>query len=388
MRKWVAHWLSSLPGNSKFLGPPRKILGSTPLSGTSDSHYSCRLLQPQKSVTRIPAVYADPPIRFLFDEMHSGCIKEQFVATFEQGRYWGRCAGYIINSEDCLHQDLSPSFQDVSSDNFESRIHDGLSQPLLPRIKDVSGTVAALNTLFSSNFHHWLLDCVPKFGLLKDAGFDFHKIDHFILTPPVSPWHLEVLGYLDIPLAKIIASTSRVHICAEHLIVPSFSEPSRQPHKYNYTPEGINFVRSLILGNCKPASSYPEKIVVSRERASCRRLLSSDTIHPALENEGFVKVLLEDLPLAEQAMIFFSAKKIIMPTGGGLANLAFCRPDTQVVELFSPAYLPTFSLVIANHLGLQYAALVGENISGSKGHSDAGGSEDISVSFEHLMAHI
>jgi len=386
-KQGLARCLTLVPGTSAFVGPPRKILASTPRSASINSQLICRLLQPQQSVVRLPAVYADWSIAKLFDQMNSGVIKEQFVASLYSGRYWGRCSGYIIDSDDCLHHDLSPTFQDVSSDYFVSR-HDGLNQPFLPRVEAISGTIAAVNTLFSSNFHHWLLDCVPRFGLLKNAGFDYGDIDYFIVTPPVRPWHLQVLEYLEIPHSKIIASSPRVHIRADHLIVPSFSEPSRQPHQFNYTPEGIDFVRSLILRSPTSIFSYPEKIIVSRERATSRRLLSPNSILPVLEREGYVKVLLEDLSLAEQAMIFFSAKKIIMPTGGGLANLAFCRPDTEVIELFSPAYMPTFSFVIASHLGFQYKALVGENLSGSMGHSDAGGAEDISISLEHLMSHI
>ena len=50
--------------------------------------------------------------------------------------------------------------------------------------------------------------------------------------------------------------------------------------------------------------------------------------------------------------------------------------------------MPTFSLVLASELGFQYTALVGKDMAGSSGHSDAGGSQDILIKLDHLMAHI
>jgi capsular polysaccharide biosynthesis protein len=331
--------------------------------------------------------YADPPIELLFRQMRNGLIKEQFVASLEGGRYWGRCYGYIINAQDGLHRDLSPAFADVAG-SFSSFSHDGLEQPLLPPVVEVKGTVGVVNTLFSHNFHHWLLDCVPKFGLLQAAGWDLGRIDFFILPKPLSRWHTEVLDRLSIPSAKVVGSTSRTHLRADKLLVPSFSEPSRQPELYNYTPEGIAFVRKLFLTEWENHKSLPKRIIVSREKANARRLLQSDLLSEMLAPLGFEKVLLENFSLADQAILFHSAKTIIMPTGGGLANLAFCQPDTQVVELFDPAYLPTFSFVLSQKLGLEYHALVGSNHTKANGHSDSGGGNDMHFSIQELAAYI
>jgi capsular polysaccharide biosynthesis protein len=317
--------------------------------------------------------------------MSSGISKEQFVVQLHRGRYWGRSYGYIINSKDYLHTDISPDLADLSLERPDPKRHDAVLQPFLPKVKHVSGNIAALNTLQFANFHHWLLDCIPKFGLIKKAGIDFSSIDYFILPRPFFQWHREVLEYLNIPLNKIISSTDKLHIRADNLIAPSFSEPSRQPHRYNYTIEGLMFVRDLLLSRSAPSCQYPERIIISRERTKCRRLIDGNQIASRLELYGFKKVFLEDHTLAEQARIFNSAKTIIMPTGGGLANLAFCQPGTKVIELFSPFYLPTFSLPLTNSLELDYIALVGESREKKAKHSDLGASYDIKVSLERIL---
>src|SRR5690606_7240510 len=116
--------------------------------------------------------------------------------------------------------------------------------------------------------------------------------------------------------------------------------------KYDYTPEGLAFVRELFLGQSRPEAGRPEKIVISRDSATARRWLVAEGARSRLEREGFVTVFLERHSLAEQAALFAHARQIVMPTGGGLANLAFARPGTRVVELFARCYLPTFSVAL------------------------------------------
>ena len=392
LRAALARLLIHIPCDSTFLGPPRMEISSTPAiyavqSSTAEQCRSFIPVNPRRLASRKTPAYADKPIAELFDEMRSGVIKEQFVVQLERGRYWGRCAGYIINSSDCLHRDLSPDFLDVTLEDSGIRHHDAMIQPFLPRVHNIPGTVAAINTLFASNFHHWLLDCVPKFSLIEAAGLSFSEIDFFILPARLLRWHKEVLSRLEIPPHKIICSSQGMHVRADNLIVPSSSEPSRQPNKYSYSPEGLDFVRTLILRTPMSQTEYPKKIIVSREKTRSRRLVNGDAIHSRLEREGFVKIILENHSLYEQAKIFHSAKRIIMPTGGGLANLAFCSGDAKVYELFDPTYMPTFSLLLASHLGFEYTALVGDNKVGGVLHSDAGNKNDIMIPIEKLLAH-
>jgi capsular polysaccharide biosynthesis protein len=196
-----------------------------------------------------------------------------------------------------------------------------------------------------------------------------------------------VLDRLAIPAGNVIGSNAHLHLRAKKLLVPSFSEPSRQPELLNYTTEGIRFVRRLFLPDQKDISS-PKRIIVSREKANSRRLLKGDLLCELLAPFGFIKVLLEDLSLADQALLFHSASTIIMPTGGGLANVAFCQPGTQVVELFDPSYLPTFSFVLSQQIGFKYHALVGFNHMNASGHSDSGGQNDMSFFIHELVDYI
>jgi capsular polysaccharide biosynthesis protein len=340
-----------------------------------------------RPVQRPTPAFADSAIACRFAAMREGVIKPRFVAEFPNGRFWGRGYGYVVDSDDALHADLSPCFSDFVLDREGGRAeHDGLRQPMLPRLRRRSGTVAVLSTLFCENFHHWLLDSTPKLGLLREAGWNWNDIDGFVLPVDARhPWQEQTFRRLGIPQEKIVRSSTHVHVQADRLLVPSYSEPGREPEKFNYTPEGLTFVRELFLGGESLRNDWPRKIVISRELTSCRRWLDGEAGHARLEREGFVKICLERHSLQEQAELFHHARVIVMPTGGGLANLAFCQPGARVIEIFSSAYLPTFSLPLSHALEFEYRALVGHPVEGHTGHSDAGGQFDIHVPVERIL---
>ena len=388
----IALLCGKLPGSSISFGPPRHNVNSTiewALLPEQVSKGESRLtvLSHGSCVVRTPPSYADSQFSAIFDKIRCAHIKPRYVAELKNGRYWGRSFGYIIDSSDCLHRDLSPTFEDLTANHNAQKRHDGLESLRLPRLSTKSKVIAAINTPFSPNFHHWLLDCVPKFGLLQSAGWDLNNIDYFILPPPDQPWHREVLEKLDIPARKVISSSTNLHLQAETLIVPSFSEPSRQPDLFNNTPEGLKYVKAMFDNNAHQCIDKPKKIVISRQAAKFRRLVNWDDVVIALAAKGYVPVALENLSLSEQAALMREAESIIMPTGGGLANIVFCNPGTKIIELFSPSYLPPFASVIAGSLGLDYYALVGENFINSTGHSDEGASDDILISIKSLLEH-
>ena len=378
LRMSTARTASLLPGSSITFGPPRKeaIAASIKDPTVLRRH---PLLPGRRS--RRPVVdFADPPLDQNMLQPLDAKIKEVYVAEIPEGRYWGRFHGYILDRNDTLLTDLSPTFTP------ENKRHDGLEQVKLPPLKELQGTTAVINSLYAFNFHHWLLDTVPRFEWLRRAGWSLDKIDHFILPKRLMRHHLEILQLLGIDPAKAICSTPELHVRSELLVVPNVSQPLAEPGEYDYPPEGLRFLRELFLTN-NPflEKKHPVKILISRERADARRLVHAEQTTRALLAQGFEKVLMEDYSLLEQAAMFHHADCIVMPTGGNLANLVFCRPGTAVVELFGMNYCPTFSHAMMGEIGFRYYGLVGEKV--ARPFPDARfGNEDIDLDPNRLDA--
>ena len=89
--------------------------------------------------------------------------------------------------------------------------------------------------------------------------------------------------------------------------------------------------------------------------------MNEEEISERLEKHGFRIVRLEEHPVAEQAAMFDSAQAVCALHGAGLTNLAFCRPGTRVLELFSPLYGTHAFHMIALRLGLDYCCVNGRD---------------------------
>ena len=183
---------------------------------------------------------ADEPIALRFRKMSAGRIKARSVTEISGARFWGNAYGCIISSDDRILHDLSPTFADFDGPTADPANHDGLFRLKLPSVRKFKGTLAAINTYGHENFHHWLLDTLPAFGLLREASIDFDSINGFLLRGSETPFQRESLRRLGIPESRVIRTDAHTHLLPTRLIVPSFSEPGRQPELFNYTPEGLS----------------------------------------------------------------------------------------------------------------------------------------------------
>jgi len=376
LRSTAGRLAALLPGSSIRFGPPRRVATTSSLDAPSSVIRHSIL--PARTAPHTTMELADPPLDEWLQQPRPADIREIYVAELRRGRYWGRFHGYIIDRHDTLLTDLSPTFRP------QDKRHDGLNQLRLPPLRELRGTVAVINTLFSSNFHHWLLDTLPRFEWLRRAGWSWDAIDHFIVSPELLRFHHETLALLGIDKTKLICSGPDLHVRADLLLAPSHSEPANEPLQHYYTPEGLRFVRELGLkDNPFLPQKHPGRIIISREKAKSRRLVQAGRANELLLAQGFEKILLEDYSFQEQAAFFHHADCIVMPTGGNLANFVFCRPGAVAIELFSRGYVPPFTYSLMDEIGLRYYGIVADKI--SRPHPDArGNDEDIDVDPDRL----
>ena len=63
-------------------------------------------------------------------------------------------------------------------------------------------------------------------------------------------------------------------------------------------------------------------------------------------------------PVEEQIQLFRAASIIVAPHGSSLANLVWCTPGAQVVELFSASFTWAYYYYLSRVVGLGYNYLV------------------------------
>ena len=225
-------------------------------------------------------------------------------------------------------------------------------------VQVLNGRVAILSGLSGHVYYHWMIDVLPRIGVLARSGIVWEHIDWFVVNSVTKPFQNETLTTLGIPCEKIIESDRMPHIKASMLVVPSF------PGHLDWVPQGtIDFLRQSFM--TPSASDGYRRIYVSRAGAKYRQVVNESEIITLLEQYGFVSLSLETLSVAEQAAIFAEADVIVSPHGAALTNLVFCQPGTKVLELFAPNYLRTDYWMISHQLKLDHYYIKGSGFQGA-----------------------
>lgn len=279
-----------------------------------------------------------------------------FVTEIPNGRVWGE--GFVISPDNKLLEDVSVDFE---------KPKDGISTVRrnwkLEKLHEVDGSLAVLSTDGGRLYYHWLFQLLPRFELIRLAGFDLSKIDYFLVNRYTTRYERESLNLLGIGSEKIITSDRFPHVRAKKLIVPSIALGAGC-----FRPWMCEFLRRTFL----PArdalmDSKGARIYISRRAARYRRVLNEDEVIRLLLAKNFQIVELETLSVMQQASLVASCRVIVSPHGGGLSNLVFCSPGTKVIEIFSPELVAGYYWKLSNQLGLDYYYLLG---SGSRESQD------------------
>jgi len=102
----------------------------------------------------------------------------------------------------------------------------------------------------------------------------------------------------------------------------------------------------------KTVNKFSKKFYISRrshihgdlsnmgtDYTSRRRLINEDALVEHLTAKGYEEVFCEKMSMKEKINLFSNASDIVGCIGGGMANLLFARPDTNVWCIVSPEFL-------------------------------------------------
>jgi capsular polysaccharide biosynthesis protein len=80
----------------------------------------------------------------------------------------------------------------------------------------------------------------------------------------------------------------------------------------------------------------PEKIYITRRKASRRKIINEVDIIDVVESLDFIVMDCDDRSVRDQVNIFSKAKILCSIHGAGLANMLFMQPDSKILEIRSP----------------------------------------------------
>ena len=252
----------------------------------------------------------------------------------------------VVGESGKLLADVSVEWGKKAEDNWSFR------RLSLPKPQAVTGRTLVLASTGGDTYFHWMTDVLPRVGLARRAGYDPASFDWVLVNGLIHPFQQESLQQLGIPANRCLAFHKKELLYEmEEAVLPSLpGVPGVVP------PESVDFLR-----NAFPAGKTPRgrKIFIGRGEAKHRPLIHEKEIWAQLQKRGYDSVDCGKLSVQKQAEVFGSADMVVGAHGAALTNLVFCYPGTQVVELFSPAYVNPCYRDLCVAAELRHSAAIG-----------------------------
>jgi capsular polysaccharide biosynthesis protein/tetratricopeptide (TPR) repeat protein len=337
--------------------PPTESILDTETWANSQPQVQYIKLDAPEHIRLSPPKTNDRTIHFSFRLEPEILLPHTFVLTLPEGRFWLRAdqsSSAILTASNQLVGELSPEFPLLSPGHPDKQPqHHSIFTRTLAPVEHMDGTIAVLSGLTNNMYFHWLFDIVPRFDLLRRSGIELEQIDFFLVSSQMA-FQREMLELLGIPQTKILETHKHLHIQAHQLVIPSYpSTPAWM------TKRACHWLQKLILSSPSSNPGTYDRLYITREQASTRRIINESEVIAFLQPLGFQPVVLESLSVREQGRLLASANVVISAHGGGLTNLTFCQPGTTVIEIFSPNFVYPCYWLICNLLNLDYYYLTG-----------------------------
>jgi len=215
-------------------------------------------------------------------------------------------------------------------------------------ITELNGTACFLDARSSAIYYHWMLDVLPKLGILGKVGVELDSVDHFIVHAK-SNYQYAALIKCGVPKKKIVSVEGPQHFRADTMLVPSLRNDLGEKV---YTGLGLGlgtwipeYLQSKMIDGAEAKAlhkEYGSRIYVSRSTRGSRNVHNEPQLIETLKMRGFSVVEFENHSVSEQAGLMSMADVVIAVHGAGLTNVSYCKPGTLVCEIFGDYVVPCY----------------------------------------------
>lgn len=188
-----------------------------------------------------------------------------------------------------------------------------------------------LHNSWDDGYFHWVVETLTRLEGVEQYTAQTGRRPKLIVGPDLNSYQretLELLGYDRDDLIHWDAAYCRV----ERLVVPSMrreiNPPSPSPFSHQWLRESL---REQAL-EAVDTSRFSERVYISRNDATTRRVLNEPDVFRSLDAAGFDRYELSSMTVKETIALFAQADCIVTPHGAGLTDLIH-TDDVSVVEL-------------------------------------------------------
>ncbi len=242
--------------------------------------------------------------------------------------------------------------------------HRGLSGALIARRpRRLRGTSALVGAVGHANFYHWMLDMLPRIGLLAEAAradAAFARVDRWIVPATRLEVARELLARAGVPPERVESIRRGDQVACDQLLVTSAPAPICEP-----TRRSSAYLRGVFGARQTPGRGADRRIYLARRGR--RKIANEAELSPILARFGFETVAMEGLDLASQVEAVRGSDLVVAPHGAALAHLVHVTEGGTLIECLPPRISNPSFFMLAGACGLRYAAIRGGEDRASRG---------------------
>ncbi|MEM8606112.1 MAG: glycosyltransferase family 61 protein [Myxococcota bacterium] len=210
---------------------------------------------------------------------------------------------------------------------------------------------------WSHNFYHWMIDVLPRAAIYLESELPQQGVP-IVIFDGANGFVRESLS-LVVPDHQILALPPGQHVFDTMWL------PGRLAPYFDIPDSTRAFYQERVLPSLGPgprSSPNPRRLYISRADAASRGIQNEEELVEVLERHGFVRVIMSDYTVAEQARLFAGAEFVIGPHGAAFSNLIYCRAGTKLIEIFKEGFINQCFYRLADRLGLTYGFHCGPSV--------------------------
>jgi len=213
---------------------------------------------------------------------------------------------------------------------------------------DCPGPALLLSSPHPGNYHHWLLETLPRLWVLGE--YEEYKAIPIILPIFTHSFQPETLSKF-IPNGHSVIFSGPWVLNIERLVFPSYLAPG------GHSRVQLDWLRSRF---CTREGSPERLIYVSRKDAvNGRQLKNEAEITQHLVSLGFEEVVLSEMLQADQVDLFTDARVIVGVSGSGITNHIFAPEGAHVIEFHPSNYTNRAHFFTTNLMEQTYQFVIG-----------------------------
>ena len=198
-----------------------------------------------------------------------------------------------------------------------------------------------------ANYFHWIYDTIPYLYSYFELKKEINNLKLLVSTPEnnddLYPFVYETLSLLGITKDDLVFLNKNTKY--KKLIIGS----SLTHNRMSLEPPHSAIIS--ILGSMKGSVHNEERIYISRrtwtiektenigtDYTQKRMCVNEDEVVELFKQYGFKEIFCENLSMKDKIGMFRGAKYVAGTSGGGMSNVIFCMPETNVISINSPDF--------------------------------------------------